>query len=185
MRVSPSQINLEIARIQKRALPVHVDVIGEPPVGYKTGEMELVPDVVEVTGPISSLARLESVLTEPLQLGRLTQSTTLDLDVIMPQDPLISYNLQQVRVRVDILDVMLSREFQQVAFTIRNTDLEAETSAAAVDVVVHGPQRVVDQLELSRDEVFIDAAGKGPGTELTSVTVLVPPDARRVPLRSN
>ncbi len=180
VRVSPSQINLEIARIQKRALPVHLDVLGEPPVGYKTGEMEVVPDVVEVTGPAPSLARLQSVLTEPLQLGRLTQSTTLDLDVITPQDPLISYNLQQVRVRVDIQDVMLSQEFERIAFTIRNTDLEAEASPASVDVVVRGPQRVVDQLQLGQDEVFIDAAGKEPGTALTPVTVLVPPEVEIV-----
>jgi YbbR domain-containing protein len=75
---------------------------------------------------------------------------------------------------------MLSREFEQVAFTIRNTDLEAEASPAAVDVVVQGPQRVVDQLQLSQDEVFIDAAGKEPGTALIPVTVLVPPEVEIV-----
>lgn len=175
VRISPSQINLDISRIETRTLPVHLDVQGEPPPGYKAGEMELVPDTVEVTGPGPAVARLQSVPTEPLQLSRLTQSTTLDLDLIRPQDDLLSYNLPQVRVRIDIQDVMISRAFQQIALTVRNTDLAAALSPTAVDVVVHGPQRVLEQLQLSEEEVFIDAAGNEPGTAPVAITVLVPP----------
>ena len=39
---------------------------------------------------------------------------------------------------------------------------------------------MVDQLQLGQDEVFIDAAGKEPGTALTPVTVLVPPEVEIV-----
>jgi YbbR domain-containing protein len=137
--------------------------------------MELVPDTVEVTGPAPAVARLQSVLTEPLQLSRLTQSTTLDLDLMRPQGGLLSYNLPQVRVRVDIQDVMISRAFQQIALTVRNTDFATELSPATIDVVVHGPQRVLEQLQLSEEEVFIDAAGHEPGTAPIAITVLVPP----------
>ena len=175
VRISPSQINLDITPIETRTLPVHLDVQGEPPSGYKAGEMELVPDTVEVTGPAPAVARLQSVLTEPLQLSRLTQSTTLDLDLMRPQGGLLSYNLPQVRVRVDIQDVMISRAFQQIALTVRNTDFTTELSPATIDVVVHGPQRVLEQLQLSEEEVFIDAAGHEPGTAPIAITVLVPP----------
>ena len=175
VQVSPSQINLEIARLQKRRLPIHLDILGEPSAGYKVGEMEVVPNTVEVTGPAPSLARLQSVLTEPLQLSRFTQSETLDLDLVSSQDELISYNLQQVRVRIDIQDVMISRTFQRIACTIRNTDLSVDVSPAFVDVEIHGPQRLVESLQLSAEEVFADAAGQEPGTATLPVTVLVPP----------
>lgn len=175
VRISPSQINLDITRIETRTVPVHLEVQGEPASGYQAGEMELVPDTVEVTGPAPAVARLESVLTEPLQLSRLTQSTTLDLDLIQPQDDLLSYNLAQVRVRVEIQDVMISRAFQQIALTVRNTDFLAALSPTTVDVVARGPQRVLEQLQLSEQEVFIDAAGHEPGTAPVAITVLVPP----------
>ncbi len=175
VRISPSQINLDITRIETRTLPIHLDVQGEPPSGYQAGEMELVPDTVEVTGPAPAVARLRSVLTEPLQLSRLTQSTTLDLDLIRPQDDLLAYNLPQVRVRVEIQDVMISRAFPQITLTVRNTDLVAALSPTTVDVVVHGPQRVLEQLQLSEEEVFIDAAGHKSGTAPATITVLVPP----------
>lgn len=175
VRISPSQINLEIARIQKRRLPVSLDVLGEPPAGYKLGEIEVVPNAVEVTGPAPALARLQSVPTEPLQLSRFTQSGTLDLDLVSPHDGLISYNLQQVRVRIDIQDVMVSRTFQKIKCTVRNTEFAADVSPASVDVEIHGPQRLVEPLQLSAQEVFADAAGQEPGTVILPVTVLVPP----------
>ena len=175
VRISPSQINLDIARIETRTLPVHLDVHDEPPPDYRVGEMELVPDTVEVTGPAPAVARLQFVLTEPLQLSRLTQSTTLDLDLMRPQAGLLSYNLQQVRVRVDVQDVMLARAFQQIALTVRNTDLAASLEPATIDVVVSGPRRVLEQLQLTEEEVFVDAARHEPGTAPVAVTVLVPP----------
>ena len=175
VRVSPSQINLEIARIQRRLLPIRLDALGEPPAGYKLGEIEVVPNTVEVTGPAPALARLQSVPTEPLQLSRFTQSGTIDLDLVSPQDDLLSYNLQQVRVRIDIQDVMISRTFQKIRCTIRNTDFAVEVSPDSVDVEIHGPQRLVESLHLSAQEVFADAAGQEPGTVTLPVTILVPP----------
>src|SRR5713101_6413737 len=105
VRISPSQINLEIARLVKRTVPVRLDLMGQPPHGYEAKAVEVTPDTVEVTGPAQQVEKLEAVMTEPVDMGRLTQSVTQTLSVHGPEGEFVTYNLEQVRARIEVQEV--------------------------------------------------------------------------------
>jgi hypothetical protein len=88
---------------------------------------------------------------------------------------LITYNVDQVRARVDIQEVIVTREFRRLRATVRNAPYRVTPSFWITDVTVRGPQRIVDKLNLTNEEVFVDASGQGPGTITLPVTVLLPP----------
>lgn len=175
LRVTPSVITLDIARMTKRVVPVRVDIVGKPPFGYTTGEIEISPSTVEVTGPASQVEKLQAVATETVDVSRVTQSVTRDLQLQGPEGELISYNLDRVRTRIDIQEVITTREFRRLRIAMKNTEYRVTPSLLLADVSVRGPQRVVEKMSLTNGEVFIDAAGQDPGKVTLPVMVLLPP----------
>ncbi|MBI3756681.1 MAG: hypothetical protein HY267_01765 [Deltaproteobacteria bacterium] len=175
IRVTPSVISLEIARMTKRIVPVRVDLVGKPPFGYTTGEVEVSPSTVEVSGPAPQVEKLQTVVTETVDISRLTQVETRDLTLQATDGDLITYNVDQVRARVDIQEVIVTRELRRLRTTIKNVPYRVTPSSWLTDVTVRGPQRIVEKLNIANGEVFVDASGQGPGTLTLPVTVLLPP----------
>ncbi|MGH7963904.1 MAG: CdaR family protein [Candidatus Binatia bacterium] len=175
MRISPSQINLEIARSVKRIVPVRLDLMGKSPHGYELKEIVVEPDTVEVSGPAPRVEKLEAVMTEPVDMTRVTQPITQTLNLRGPEEELVSYNLEQVRARIDVHEVVQTRELRRVKITIKNTDaaVRAVTTPLQVDVTVRGPQRLVEKLQLSDGAVFVDAGGLEPGSGPVTLPVNV------------
>ena len=174
-RISPSQVSLEIAALIRRRVPVRPELVGKPPHGYMVKEVEVVPDAVEVIGPAPQVDKIAAVTTAPVDVGRFTQSQTQDLTLRGPEGELVTYNVDRVRARIDIQEVMVTQEFRRVKIQIKNAAFRAVSTPSQVDVAVHGPQQLIEQLKLWNGEIFVDAAGQGPGTATLPVNVLLPP----------
>lgn len=180
LRVTPSSISLDIARMVKRIVPVHVEVVGKPPFGYTVGEVEVSPSTVEVDGPAPQIEKIQVVGTEAVDISRLTETTTRDLQLQGLDGEFTRYNVERVRARIDIQEVLVTREFRRVRAVVKNTELRVTPPSFFVEVSVRGPQRIVEKLNLANGEVFIDASGRGPGTVMLPVTVLLPPEVELV-----
>jgi YbbR domain-containing protein len=174
-RISPSQVDLEIAAIVRRTVPVRPNVVGTPPHGYLVKEVETVPNAVEVVGPAPQVEKIETVMTAPLDVSHLSQSQTQDLSLRGLNGDLITASVDRVRARVEIQEVMVTQEFHRVKIEVKNAAFRTVSTPARADVAVRGPQRLVEQLKLWDGEVFVDAAGQAPGTVILPISVLLPP----------
>lgn len=174
-RISPSQVNLEVAAIIRRKIPVRPDVMGTPPHGYLVKEVEVVPNAVEVVGPAPQIEKIDAVMTVPVDVSRFIQSQTQDLPLRGLEGDLITANVDRVRARVEIQEVMVTQEFRRVKIEVKNAALRTVATPSQVDVAVRGPQRLVEQLKLRDSEIFVDATGQGPGTVILPINVLLPP----------
>lgn len=175
LRVTPSVLSLDIARVITRVVPVRIDLVGSPPFGYETGEIEVSPATVEVSGPAPQVERLAVVMTEALDISRLTQSVTKDLRLRGVDGEFVSYNAEQARVHVEIQEVITTREFRRLRVSVKNAAFRLLPTPLFADVWMRGPQRIVDKLRLTDGDVFVDASGQGPGDVTLPVTVLAPP----------
>lgn len=180
LRVTPSVISLDIARMVKRIIPVRVEVVGKPPFGYVTGEVEVSPATVEISGPAPQVEKIQSIGTETMDVSGLTQSAARDLQLQGPEGELVTYNVERVHARIEIQEVVVTKEFRRIRAVVKNTDLRVTPSFLLIDVSVRGPQRLVEKLNLTNGEVFIDAGGRGPGSISLPVTVLLPPEVELV-----
>ena len=172
LRVTPSAISLDIVRMIKRVVPVRVDLIGKLPFGYETGEIEVSPSTVEVSGPAPQVEKLQAVMTDVIDVSRLTQTVTQDLGLRGMDGEFVSYNIEQARVRIDVQEVVVTREFRRLRVNIKHAAFRMPQTLFFVDVSVRGPQRIVDKVHLADGEVFVDANGRGPGEVTLPVTVL-------------
>ncbi|MBI3795417.1 MAG: hypothetical protein HY268_00395 [Deltaproteobacteria bacterium] len=174
-RISPSQINLEIAAIITRTIPVRPIVVGTPPHGYMLKEVEIAPNAVEVVGPAPQIEKMETVTTAPVDVSLFTQSQTQELSLRGLEGDQITASVDRVRARLEIQEVMVTQEFRRVRIEIKNAAYRAVSAPARVDVAVRGPQRLVEQLKLWDGEIFVDATGQEPGTITLPINVLLPP----------
>ena len=175
LRVTPSVISLDIARMIKRVVPVRVDLIGQPPFGYTIGEVEVSPSTVEVSGPAPQVGKLQAVMTESVDMSRVTQTVTRDLGILSEDGEFVSYNVEKARARIEVREVVVTREFRHLRVDVKNAAYRLPQTPFLVDVWLRGPQRIVDKLQLADGEVFVDANGKGPEEATLPVTVLLPP----------
>ncbi|HKA55024.1 MAG TPA: CdaR family protein [Candidatus Binatia bacterium] len=174
-RISPSQVDLEIAAVVKRTIPVRPHVVGTPPHGYVVKEVQTVPNTVEVVGPAPQVEKIETVTTAPLDVSQLSQSQTEEVPLRGLNGDLITASVDRVRARVEIQEVVVTQEFRRVKIEVKNAAFRAVSAPARVDVAVRGPQRLVEQLQLWDGEVFVDATGQTPGTVTLPINVLLPP----------
>jgi YbbR domain-containing protein len=180
LRITPSVISLDIARMVKRIVPVRVEIIGKPPFGYSAGEIDVSPSTVEVSGPAPQIEKIQAVGTDPVEVSLLTQSTTRELQLQPPEGELVAYSVDRVRARIEIQEVIVTKEFRRLRAQVKNTELQVTPTFFPVDVSLRGPQRIVEKLKLSSEEVFVDAGGRGPGVVSLPVTVLLPPEVELV-----
>lgn len=172
-RISPSQIDMEIAELLRRTVPVRLDIQGKPPRGYEVKAVEVQPDTVEVSGPAPQVEKIEAVTTEPIDMSRATQPIARTLELRGPKEEQVSYNQEQVHARIDVQDVILTREFRRVKVAIKNVLGRAVANPVQVDVTVRGPQRLVETLQFNDGAVFVDGSGLEPGGEPVALPVNV------------
>lgn len=58
----PAQVEVVLSRLVQKTFPVHVEVVGEPAVGYEARRPQTWPAEVTLTGPAPSVARVARVL---------------------------------------------------------------------------------------------------------------------------
>lgn len=79
-RVSPSQVEVQLDRIQEKSLPVNVALVGKPAEGFKVDSVRTVPARISVEGAERDLRGLEAISTEPLSVETLKE----DIEKVMP-----------------------------------------------------------------------------------------------------
>jgi YbbR domain-containing protein len=67
-RVSPSNINVVLERIEKKRIPVVLQTDGIPSPGYKLGKPTVTPSTVEVKGPASIISSINFIMTSAVSI---------------------------------------------------------------------------------------------------------------------
>lgn len=175
IRINPAQVNLSIAQIIKRTLPVQLELLGKPPRGYLVKDTEVNPDKIEVTGPAPQIEKLHVILTDALDLSTFTQSVTREVALRGPEEGFVSYNRDRVNVRIGVDEVMSTQEFRNLPIAVKNTTARVVVHPPRASVTVRGPQRLMENLTLNEEHLFADANGQGAGAIMVPVTVILPP----------
>jgi YbbR domain-containing protein len=169
--ISPSQIVLEVDRIIRRDLPVHLDLIGLAPSGLAVAGIDLKPSTVTVTGPSRDLSRLERIDTEPLDVRGASDQLARTLALLVPGQ--IKVSDTEVEATVKFAEVMGEREFRTVPVKVRDADHKYRLYTKEVSVTVHGPVRRLSSLSLD-GLVYVQARGVQPGMRELPVQVDLP-----------
>jgi len=164
VRITPAQISIDIERMVRRTMPVRLQLAGKLPAGLRVVDSRVSPDTVEVLGPASAVEDITSPETEPLDLSHIGPGK-IERELALPSvSEYVSFSAQRVAAQVQISEVEVERELHRVPVAVRNVaPLHATVEPSTVRINLRGPKRIVESLELSHGEVYIDAANTQPG----------------------
>jgi len=180
IRISPAQVNLSIAQIITRTVPVRLELSGKPPRGYFVKETELNPEKIDVTGPAPEVEKIHVVVTDAVDLSTLTQPVTRDVTLRGPEGSFISYSKDRVHVRLGITEVITTQEFRNLPIAVKNAVAPMVVRPDRIAVTVRGPQLLVESLMLNEEHISADATGQGDGSITVPVAVALPPGVELV-----
>ena len=171
LRIDPNRVQFDLERTLGREIPVYPNVEGAPAEGYTLGKTVVVPEVVEVTGPESSIQALQSLSTLSVRIDGATASirTSVDLDV---RDPLVRLpSLAPVEVHVEILEVQAQETYRVPADSgLADWDL----SSRSLDLTVSGPVLEVESFDPESLYFTFETSDLAAGGELVPRIVGLP-----------
>jgi YbbR domain-containing protein len=160
-RITPSVIHLKLEALATRTVPVSIQLTGGPPPGYEIGKVTANPDRVQITGPEEVVNLTTSIETEPVQLDGAAGQRVREVKLI--SDGKISPSPARVKVSISFEEETATRDFDRVEVQARNFSGKYQVSPKSVSVRLSGPRRVLDQLALGKERVYLDLGGLKPG----------------------
>jgi YbbR domain-containing protein len=100
--IYPSQVKINLEDTKEVQLKIEANIIGKLADGYELKKIELVPSEVQIRGPKSKVPDRAVVRTTPIDIASLTQSTELEVDLILP-NPDVRFSGKNSKVLVRLL----------------------------------------------------------------------------------
>lgn len=86
--ISPPYIHVKLEKTKRLEMEVVPSLIGRPAEGYRIVRVEVIPPRVMVRGPESKIRPRDKVITSPIDASSLTESQTIEVDLILPRPEL-------------------------------------------------------------------------------------------------
>lgn len=180
VRVTPSQVTVMLERVRRKTVPVQLRIEGEPPPEFRVVTSTTVPDRIEITGPESLVAPIESVSTEPIPLDTTSRAPIRQELRIEPLGEYVTPRPGSVRADVVIEEIRMDRTFARVPVQVlADEGMEATAEPANVQITLLGPRRVVDAVAVD-GLAGADVTGLEPGEHDVAVRVALPDEAELV-----
>ncbi|HKA31907.1 MAG TPA: CdaR family protein [Candidatus Binatia bacterium] len=178
-RISPAVINLKLETRGERVLPVTVRLGSKPPPGYKIVRADASPDSVKVLGPANTVNRMTSVETLPIDLEGTKGQATKEVR-LSSSDETLTFTPEKVAVTIVLEEEAIAREFSRLDVRARNVSGKYNVTPRQAYIKVSGPKRVVDDLKLGPEQVYLDLKGLGPGAHTVALTLNLPREVKVV-----
>ena len=181
-RISPSVIDLRLEAVIERSLPITVRFGGTPPFGYKVGSVKVNPKKVKVRGPANEIEGMTTVDTLPFDLQDAKGEVTRELH-FASAGKLLTITRDRVVVSVAIEEEWITKEFKRIKIKAKEFSGRYRVTPARVYLRLSGPKRVMHQLKVGKDQVFLELNGLKPGRHTLESSLNLPPEVKVVEQR--
>ena len=178
-RISPSVVNLKLEAIAERVLPVAPRLEGDPLQGYEVTGIEVSPEKVKVRGPAPEVEKMAAVETEPIDLTGASGQKVRDVRLRMEGKPL-SFTPERVRVAVTVNEKVVTKEFTNVEVKAKEFNGNYTVSPGHAYVRLTGPERILAQLKLGREQVYLNLKEMRPGLHNVPLSFELPDNVKVV-----
>jgi len=172
-RITPPVVQLRLEPVIKRTLPVTVRFSGKPSDGFKISETTVLPENVAVQGPADDVRRLASVETVPVDIEESRSGFKRKVRLSTDGKP-FSFFPDQVDIAVQMVEEELQREFRNVEVQAKDFNGAYSVNPQSVYLRLSGPKRVLANLQLGADQVYLNLKGLGVGEHSVQLGLNLP-----------
>jgi YbbR domain-containing protein len=176
--VTPPVLELALEPLASRRLQVSLATVGAFPSAVVLEELTIEPAWVTVRGPASIVERVQHVSTETLEVARIRETTTRELE--LECDPrAVSCEPDRVTVTLRV-SPRVERVLSNVPPTVLldSDDVDADVDPDAVSLTLEGPASVLDTLSSGDVSVLVTVGGREPASYRMAPEVILPRGVR-------
>ena len=159
----------------RKEVAVRPNLEGEPATGYRLGAVRVTPSTVVLEGDSELLADVPGfVETVELSLDGATDSVDQRIDLILPDGVTVQEG-NTVAIAAEITPVEAGTTLEQEP-VIQGLEpgLEASVALETVEVILSGPQPLLESMESDDMFVILDLSGLLPGSHVVEPRVVLP-----------
>ena len=174
--VDPMEVTVALERKMKKSLEVVPDITGFPAKGYELSQFFITPSTVEVEGPESQIADLESIPTEEIDISGKQEDFTVRVPLIIDEGITILSGESVVEFHGVIHERVILKTFENIDIVTLDLepDLNVVSAPSSGTIQVQGTQNVLFDTDPGQLQLVVDCSGiASPGT----YTLPVKPDA--------
>ena len=176
-RITPPVVHLRLDPVVHRSLPVSVKLSGKPAAGSQIARTIARPENVSVSGPAEEVRRLTAVETLPVDFDEKRGVDKRTVRLSTDGKPL-SIMPEQVEVSVTLEEEEASRDFTDISVRAKDFKGGYTVVPAAISLRLAGAKSVIDKLELSGEEVYLDLKGLSAGEHTLPLSLELPAGVR-------
>ncbi|MBK5240831.1 CdaR family protein [Clostridium sp.] len=174
--VNPSNIDVTIPIRKTKAVGIEVKTIGKLNTSLILGSIKVLPERFSVTGSADALNNIESLNTEPIDLSKVSKTTTIDAKVTMPNGLSLVSNTSDALVKVEINVIKVVQK--SISIETKNVNLDTNYEVSPLNIksklVVSAPETVINSLDLSKFSATVDLINLVEGEHTIIVVVTMP-----------
>lgn len=144
-RVQPSSIILSLDKLIQKTFPVTARTVGKVAGGYFVKSLKMDPDVITITGPLTTLSQVDELLTKPINLAGMKQSVQLQIPLVL--DPAIVELIGETSVTADlsigVVTVKKTLDAMEVHAVIDG--VQRDVKPKTVQVIANIPKKYLDK----------------------------------------
>ncbi len=165
--LEPSFVRVDLEdRVDKR-IDVQPRIVGRTRDSYVVGEVDVEPPRVEIAGPENVMKTVDAISTETIDVTGRARTFQKKIQ-LQPDHPQISYDLDEpLTVTVPIRTEEIQRTLEDVSVEPVNTTYRASIDPRELDLILRGPQALVESIDRDEIHAIIDLAEENnldPGT---------------------
>ena len=176
-RITPPVVHLRLEPLVRRTLPVALRFSNKPPAGFKIAESSVVPQSISAQGPAEDMRRLIAVETFPIEIEDGQVPVKRKVRLSSEGKPLI-FTPDQVEVSISLEEEQISKEFSRVDVRAKQFAGDYRVNPSSVYLRLAGPVRMLSQLDISPNQVYLDLTGLKVGEHSVPLNFSLPPQIK-------
>lgn len=158
-------VKTTLSLFQVKSMAVNPTVTGRVPEGFEVVDLRLIPETVSVKGTEALLKDFIFLKTKPINLNAYTQTTTVNIELDLPEGIVASNLLEPLKAQIQI-EAVKTRELTYGPEEIQFVNVAPGTvgqMTEAFKIQIRGIQSLVDAVRKEDIKLRVDLADQAPG----------------------
>lgn len=167
-------VQVNVAVTKGKTLNVNVRTVGTAPQNIFIESITSVPASIEVAGESSIVDGLSYINTGEIDLSKITESTTLDVPLVIPENVKVVNNQEYVQVKVVVTKYQEKKFTVPINYVNLGDMLTLEQHNPTVEIIVNGSEEAINALTVDIFKATVNLSNLAEGSheleiELTGI----------------
>jgi hypothetical protein len=176
INVKESFISVFVDEEISREIPVREVLAGTPAPGFFVERISLKPDKIMVKGIKSDVLVTEAILTEPIDISKITASKTYSVQVETKPFIPSAFSKTQIEVTVHLGDAPVNKKFTAIPIETVGTTNQVILKPQFISIYIQGSSGALEFVKNTDFRAFVELTNLQPGRYDRTVQVKIPTD---------